>query len=304
MPWVAIDFETANETRNSACALGVALVENGKIADRRSWLIRPPVLDFNPYNVMIHGITEADVASAPNFAAIWPDVQRFMRGHPLVAHNASFDMSVLRHCLDHYSIQYPNVQMFCTRLLAKRVWPDLASYSLSFIANKCGITFRHHDAEEDAAACAGVSLRCCDAIRATDLLAVAGTLGVLPGSLSPGEYEPCRVKPDSHSAKRFAPQTDAFDVDSHLFGTTVAFTGTLRSMVRNEAMQHVVNAGGQCATSVNRAVNILVVGDQDFSRFTDGQSSTKLRKAQQLRAVGADIEIISEHDFVGMLGPA
>jgi DNA polymerase III subunit epsilon len=59
MSWVAIDFETANETRGSACALGVAIVEADHVVERASWLIRPPTLHFNPYNLMIHGITAA-----------------------------------------------------------------------------------------------------------------------------------------------------------------------------------------------------------------------------------------------------
>jgi DNA polymerase-3 subunit epsilon len=74
------------------------------------------------------------------------------------------------------------------------------------------------------------------------------------------------------------------------------------SMVRHDAMQRVVNVGGYCATSVNRKVDFLVVGDLDFRRFTDGAASTKLRKAQELRTAGSDIEIISEHDFLALLG--
>ena len=79
MSWVAIDFETANETRGSACALGVAIVEAGQVIDRASWLIRPPTLDFNPYNVMIHGITAADVAAEPAFDSLWPTSRRSCR---------------------------------------------------------------------------------------------------------------------------------------------------------------------------------------------------------------------------------
>jgi hypothetical protein len=45
-------------------ALGVAIVEAGQVIDRASWLVRPTTLDCNPYNVMIHGFTAADVASA------------------------------------------------------------------------------------------------------------------------------------------------------------------------------------------------------------------------------------------------
>ena len=72
---VAIDFETANEQRNSACALGVAVIVNGRISDSRLWMIRPPELRFNPINVRIHGIMEKDVDGEPSFDVLWPEIQ-------------------------------------------------------------------------------------------------------------------------------------------------------------------------------------------------------------------------------------
>lgn len=54
--WVAIDFETANQGADSACALGVAVVEDGTVARARSWLIRPRVPYFDPFHTSIHGI--------------------------------------------------------------------------------------------------------------------------------------------------------------------------------------------------------------------------------------------------------
>jgi hypothetical protein len=47
----------------------------------------------------------------------------------------------------------------------------------------------------------------------------------------------------------------------------------------------------------------LVVGDQDFRKFIDGVSSSKMKAAQKLRAAGSDIELISEDDFLRMLEP-
>ncbi len=44
--WVAIDFETATREANSACALGLAVVRDGRIERAESWLIQPP---FNEY---------------------------------------------------------------------------------------------------------------------------------------------------------------------------------------------------------------------------------------------------------------
>jgi hypothetical protein len=46
-----------------------------------------------------------------------------------------------------------------------------------------------------------------------------------------------------------------------------------------------------------------VVGDQDFRKFTDGISSSKMKKAQKLRVAGSDLELISEDDFRRMLEP-
>ena len=202
MSWAAIDFETANETRGSACALGLVLVEGTQVVERRSWLIRPPTLDFNPYNVMIHGITARDVVSAPTFGMLWPLVQQLVGARPIVAHNASFDMSVLRHSLDQYGLPWPRLQYFCTRVLAKKVWTDLISYSLPVVADRCGITFLHHDPTEDAAAAAEVALRCCEALAVPGLAEAAAAARIHVGSLSPEGYQPCRAVPSGQGQAR------------------------------------------------------------------------------------------------------
>ena len=44
--FAAIDFETANNARDSACAVGVVIVEGGRIVDRLHALIRPPSRQF------------------------------------------------------------------------------------------------------------------------------------------------------------------------------------------------------------------------------------------------------------------
>jgi DNA polymerase III subunit epsilon len=302
MSWVTIDFETANETRGSACALGVAIVEDSQVVERRSWLIRPPTLHFNPYNVMIHGITAADVSSAPTFDVLWPSIAALLEGRTAVAHYASFDMSVLRHSLDQFGLPWPRLEYVCTCVLAKKVWTDLLSYSLPIVANRCGIRFLHHNPEEDAVASAEVALRCCEALTVPEPRAAVVAAGLRVGSLSPEGYQPCGII--ALRPSRLTAQTDRFDPEHPFFGATVVFTGTLQSMVRRDAMQHVLNLGGHCATSVSKNTNFLVVGDQDFRKFTDGISGSKMKTAQRLRAAGGDIELIAEDDFLRMLEPA
>jgi hypothetical protein len=71
--FIAIDFETANETRGSACAVGVAVVAGGQVVAGASTLIDPQT-HFNPYNTMIHGIDEELVRGAPTMQDLWPEL--------------------------------------------------------------------------------------------------------------------------------------------------------------------------------------------------------------------------------------
>ena len=95
-----------------------------------SWLIRPRELYFNYYNTYIHGITAEDVKDKPQFNELWNDFKLFFEGKTVIAHNASFDMGVLRRLLDEYGIPYPELHYFCTRVLAKKVWPTLNIFDI------------------------------------------------------------------------------------------------------------------------------------------------------------------------------
>ena len=77
MSIVAIDFETANRFRNSACQVGAVLVQDGRVVDTYMSLIRPPG-NFEAINIAVHGITASKVRSAPTLAAIWPTLKAFL----------------------------------------------------------------------------------------------------------------------------------------------------------------------------------------------------------------------------------
>ena len=156
--WAAIDFETANYDATSACALGAALVDEGRVSGTLYSLIRPPRIDFVPRFIGIHGITPDDVATAPTFAEVWEPVARLLAGRTLLAHNASFDMGVLRACLDHYRMARPPYRFACTVELARAVWPGSSTYRLSAVARRLRIPLHHHQTESDATASARIGL--------------------------------------------------------------------------------------------------------------------------------------------------
>jgi DNA polymerase-3 subunit epsilon len=127
---------------------------DGKIADTFYSLIRPPTLYIRPDFTEIHGLTVDDVKDAPSFADIWDSaVKPFIGDLPLAAHNAPFDISVLRAVLEWYELPIPSLNYFCTQSLARRAWPEYESHALTALAEQFGIVYNAHNALDDAMTC-------------------------------------------------------------------------------------------------------------------------------------------------------
>lgn len=155
MNFTAIDFETADGL--IPCELGVCTVCNGAIAETRSWLIKPICYPYmNPRNENIHGIGTPQLAEAPCFDAVWPEIAPYVENRLLVAHNAEFDISVLCHALHHYRMEPPAAWYLCSVGMARRIWPEMQSHRLSALCERFGIVFHHHRAGDDAEACARI----------------------------------------------------------------------------------------------------------------------------------------------------
>ncbi|XZE54373.1 exonuclease domain-containing protein [Planctomycetaceae bacterium SH139] len=181
MDFTAIDFETANHQPQSACQLGAVVVRQGQVVARHCWLIRPRPLQFNRRNIEVHGITPTDVRDAADFGQLWLEMQEAFANQVLVAHNARFDLGVLRACLTFYQLPVPDLQFTCTRAIARAAWPNHAGYGLRAIADRLGIVFRHHDALEDADACAQVLLAAAADRQTDDLPALEKALRLSRG---------------------------------------------------------------------------------------------------------------------------
>lgn len=156
--FTAIDFETANRRRDSACQLAAVVVRGGQIVDQAMWMIRPEPFYFSPSNIQIHGITPAQVSGEPVFGDLWEEIAERLADDCLVAHNASFDIGVLLACLRAHQKAIPDLHFSCTRAVARRTWPHRPRFGLKPLAEWLGIRFRHHDALEDSIACAKIML--------------------------------------------------------------------------------------------------------------------------------------------------
>ena len=301
MHYYAIDFETANEKRNSACALGIVEMNNNKIVNTWDYLINPED-DFNSFNISIHGIHPEDVESEKNFLELWPQIKEILENNLIIAHNASFDISVLRHVLDKYSIPYPNFTYTCTRMLSKKVWPSLFNYKLKTVANHLNIQFNHHQACSDATASALIFEEILKVTNTNNLEDLNSLLKVKSGNVNEFGYKPASIKnPSRINFSQLTPANDEIDPNSTYYQKNICFTGTLSSMSRKEAAQLVVNRGGFFNNGITKKTNYLVMGIQDYSKFANGIKSSKLIKAEEYISKGQDLEIIDEIEFLDLL---
>ena len=158
LDFVAIDFETANSSPASPCAVGLVRVEAGEITQSLSMLFKPPSPNnfFHAGNIAVHGIRPDDIVDAPEWLDALPELLLFTDGLPLIAHNASFDMTVLKASAAAVNFDLPNLSYGCSLKMSRKTY-NLESYRLNAVAYAIGHEeFQHHDALADSDACASI----------------------------------------------------------------------------------------------------------------------------------------------------
>ena len=303
MDFITIDFETATSERCSPCEIGLTSVENDEIQFSKSWLIRPKDNVYDDFNVLIHGIYSKMTENEPEFDVIWKEILPLVENKFLIAHNAGFDMSVLRKTLDLYNLPYPSLRYACSYIFSKHTWPGLPSYNLASLCSKNKIKLKHHRAKNDSLATAELSLLAFEKMGVKTEDDFVPLLKTKIGRIFDGGYKPCRTYHPSSSHQKFDYRTivadpSKADEDNLFFGKTVVFTGTLSSMKRADAQQIIADIGGVNSNSVSKKTDFLIVGQQDYRIVGDDGMSCKQEKAIELVNSGCPLEILSEEDFL------
>jgi DNA polymerase III subunit epsilon len=327
LDFTAIDFETANGFRGSPCAVGLSKVRGGVVVEEASWLMRPPENydTFDHHNVRIHGIRPDQVAGLPRFGELFPEIGAFIGGDVLAAHNAAFDLGVIRSGLEVSGLPGPAYDYVCTVMLSRRCY-SLVSNSLPYAAEEAGVPLvNHHDAAEDARACAGILIDIARRNGAASIAELHLSLG-LAVSHQPA-FDP-RLDPLSKatvaaldalaggtatpSRRPFVsgwpeegpnPEPNAAASPGHpLFGQTVVFTGEL-GIPRTEAKVRSAELGARPESRVTARTTVLVVGDGFVAAdLRSGRLTGKARRVLELHQRGQRIEVLSEGEFLQMVG--
>lgn len=304
MNFSIIDFETATPWRGSVCAVGLTVVRNGKIVDEFYSLINPQE-PIHKNLEKIHHISDADVASAPTFAEIWPQIVKLVGDYPLGSHNNEFDMAAIQSAVVHHDVRPANFKIFDTLNLFRAAFCCPHGCGLDEIATHYGYDLDHHNAGADASITAACVLSLANENNAAALADLLRNYNI-PDPYSilfvpPYEYKAYIDKTKKHAKMPFAPaktkdQPIKMTCGSNLTGCSVCITGELIFCSRDQAKTLIVMHGGKATTGISGKTNVLLVGE--YMGYPEGYISSKHKEAIERIENGQNIEIWREKDFL------
>ncbi len=275
--FTALDFETFTAERSSACAIGLVKVVDGHIINRFYSVINPIPDNRTQDNTRIHGITREMVAVAPTFQTLWPLIKKFVGNDAIVCHNAAFDKSVWNAQLTAYGLGAPEDYHFLDKY-------KMTGLSLEECCTKHNIDMGvHHDALDDAMACAKVFLAENGSIQVTTF---KGPISSVIKTRDSRTYDHATLAPLDDSMIE--------NQETPFFHAKTVITGVFNYYPnRNDLGKLLQSLGADINTYISKKTDIVVVGDS--------AGPSKLRKIEELNADGHPIRIIYEPELLDIL---
>lgn len=295
--FTAIDFETANEQRASVCSIGLVTVKNGIINGKKNFIIKPKEFRFTDINKRIHGISEKDVMTAPEFDEVWNQLHPFIDRQILLAHNADFDIDVLKQTLNAYNINVPTFKFICTQKLAQEAFPDLQNYRLSDVAVFLDLNLIHHNSISDATLAAEIGIK---AIPIYDIKYFSYGYDDLTyyiqkkGSADKNDNFSSGFSKKNIDSKLLKPNLDVDNKENIFYNKRVVFTGDLQAISRQDAAIKIQHLGANINTSISKKTEIVVIGN--------AAGPSKMKKIEELISLGCNIQLIYEKEFLSLIG--
>ncbi|MCS6797861.1 MAG: 3'-5' exonuclease [Myxococcota bacterium] len=174
-PWVSaplamIDFETTglDPERDRILEVGIAVAEGGVVVERRGWLVQPGI-PVPEQARAVHGITDEELARAPELEQVLPDIERMLAGRLPCAYNAPFDRAFLHAELRRTGYTpgpvvppafRPEVHWIDPLVWARELQRNERGFRLVDVCERLGVALRTaHRAAGDAEAALEVLLR-------------------------------------------------------------------------------------------------------------------------------------------------
>lgn len=287
MDYVAIDFETANSSSTSACSIGIVAIKNDKVVYNEEFLINP-CEEFSPFNITIHHITEEDVKDAPTFEELYPRIKKYFDNTIVFAHNADFDIGVLKALVEKYNLEVPNIKVGCTLKIARKLWKDdLPNCKLSTLSGYLEINHNHHDSLSDAFVCTKIIERAKRVRSVSTETELYESLGLKFGVYN----DTCFSRSETIYKKR----TKKIKIVDNcaLKEKVFAYGGKPKNLTKNEFIAKVESNGAFFSSAITVDINYFVI--------FENCPKTKLKQLRSYKEKGCKIVTLDEDQVLRLL---
>lgn len=286
MDYITIDFETANENMTSGCSLGIIAMENGQVLWEKYSLINPEE-PFSYQNYLIHGISEDMVDHAPTFPVLWEEIKDDFKDSLVFAHNAVFDIKVLKSMLEKYNLEAPSIKFGCTLKIAQKVFKgEVLNCRLNNLSNFLEVDHNHHNALSDAFVCTAIIERAIKCQNVATVSELYDALDLRFGVYNKNTFTGSGTK---HKENGKAPSNP-------LKNKIFCLSGKGKKHTRNEYVNFLTSLGAFNDKGLSRATSYFV-------SMTNTPKSKTL-EALKLIADGVRLEIINEDTLIEMIEEA
>lgn len=302
LDFVLLRTECCNQYKDTPCRIALVGVRDSQIIARKEILIDPEDEDFD---FMISGTTLEELRGMGNFEQHWKEIYTFIQEYPVMVSTADgYDSDVLFNALRKYHISSDKIPYLTAKNILRRS-VSTYSYTFSHLCNLLDVIVVDKTPLNLAINWCDLIIGACKDKEENSLIEFAEENKLIVGYISSEEYERSYLKRIYKTRK----QGEKEDLDESLFQEghpfyeqNIVFTGKLQYFSREEAQEYVERIGGHCPNGLSKSTNYLVVGTQNPSQVGVDGLSAKQKKAIQYRGEGIEIELLSETDFIDMMG--
>ena len=275
LSFTALDIETADHVNHFICQIGIVKVINGVISEKFMSLIQPPNNIYSIHNFNVHGISPEMTQNSPTFYEVWPKIRHYFDDQIIVCHNSAFNIPKVENTLHYYNLPVPRFRTECTlKLFGKKLEDCCADFSIDLS--------KHHDALEDATACAKLFLLNHNCSHPKE----KGNTNRNSAAMS--FYNNKFVEKED-----LVPNFENCDSKSPFYMKKVVLTGDLAFISRQDIAHELKTKGADVNTCISKKTDIVIVGDNP--------GPSKMQKIEELRVNGYNIQIIHEDELLQLL---
>ena len=296
-----IRIECCNQYKDTPCRVALVGINNSEIVEQKEFFIDPLNAEFD---FMTSGTTLEDLRGKGSFAEQFPALLDFIKQYPVLVSTADgYDADVLYNAIALHKVDCASLPYMTAKNVLRRAY-DSYSYQFDYLCDEMGVSVDGITPIDFAIAWCQLLIKACADKEFEDLLMFAEENRIVVGSISAQQYERCHVKRVRKPRKKDVTEYDPteFDETHPFYDQNVVFTGKLTYFLREVAEDYVCRIGGHCPSGLTKATNYLVVGVQSPSQVGPDGLSGKQKKAIKYREEGCEIELLTETDFIDIMG--